>query len=223
MSTSKGLLFLTIGLAALAAGGCRPSDAPEGEEAEPMPQASVVAEADTTGAAIWAHLQQSDYRSTWTLWPGKGELYTGQEPHGMLLTTYLNDVALQALSSGAASMAPGAIIVKENYMPDGTLAAVTTMFKVGGYNPDVNDWFFTKHLASGELDRTPGGMAMEGRLPGCTNCHTAMQANDYLFTGQLGGGGVDYDRWICRFPKSSGGPAAVIQDGLRPNRDARST
>ena len=62
-------------------------------------------------------------------------------------------------------MAPGAIIVKENYMPDGTLAAVTTMFKVRGYKPDVNDWFFTKHLPSGELDRAPTGMAMEGRLP----------------------------------------------------------
>ena len=106
----------------------------------------------------------------------------------MLLTTYLNDVALQALSSGASSMAQGAIIVKENYMPDGTLAAVTTMFKVQGYNPDVNDWFFTKHLAGGELDQTPDGMALEGRLPGCTNCHRAQQENDYLYTGQLGGG-----------------------------------
>ena len=185
MSHSKGVLFLTICLTALAAGGCGPS---ETEEAGPMPQASVVAEADTTGAAIWAHLQQSDYQSTWTLWPGKGELYTGQEPHGMLLTTYLNDVALRALTSGASSMAPGAIVVKENYMPDGTLVAVTTMFKVGGYNPDVNDWFFTKHLPSGELDQTPNGMAMEGRLAGCTNCHRAMQTNDYLFTSQLRGG-----------------------------------
>ncbi len=42
MSDSKGLLFLTIGLAALAAGGCGPSDEPEGEEAEPTPQASIV-------------------------------------------------------------------------------------------------------------------------------------------------------------------------------------
>ena len=29
---------------------------------------------------------------------------------------------------------------------------------------------------------------MEGRLPGCTNCHRAMQTNDYLFTSQLDGG-----------------------------------
>ena len=134
------------------------------------------------------HLQQSDYQNSWTLWPGKGELYTGQEPHGMLLTTYLNDIALQALNSGASTMPPGAIIVKENYMPDRTLAAITTMFKVQGYNPDVNDWFFTKHLPSGELDRAPTGMALEGRLPGCTNCHRAMQGNDWVFTGQLGEG-----------------------------------
>ncbi len=57
----------------------------------------------------------------------------------------------------------------------------------GSYNPDVNDWFFTKHLPSGRLDRAPTGMALEGRLPGCTNCHRAMQTNDYLFTSQLGG------------------------------------
>ncbi len=188
MSNSKGVLFLTAYVAAFTAGGCGPAEEPEGEVEEPMSQASAVAGADTTGAAIWAHLQQSDYRSTWTLWPGKGELYTGAEPHGMLLTTYLNDFALRALSSGASVMPPGAIIVKENYMPDRTLAAITTMFKVRGYNPDVNDWFFTKHLPSGQLDRAPTGMALEGRLPGCTNCHRAMQTNDYLFTSQLGGG-----------------------------------
>ncbi len=187
MSTLKQHLCLAVGLAALA--GCGPSEEDQAEVAEPTPQLTAVAEADTTGAAIWAHLQESDYQSTWTLWPGKGELYTGQEPHGMLLTTYLNDVALQALTSRASLMPPGAIIVKENYRPDSTLAAVTTMFKVAGYNPEVNDWFFTKHLPSGELDRTPSGMAMEGRLPGCTNCHLAMQTNDYLFTSQLGGGG----------------------------------
>ena len=153
MNSSKGLVFLTVCLAAFTAGGCSPSEEPGGEVAEPMSQASAVAEADTTGAAIWAHLQQSDYQSSWTLWPGKGELYTGAEPHGMLLTTYLNNIALRALNSGAPIMPPGAIIVKENYMPDRTLAAITTMFKVRGYNPDVNDWFFTKHLPSGVLDR----------------------------------------------------------------------
>ncbi len=85
-------------------------------------------------------------------------------------------------------MPAGAIIVKENYMPDSTLAAVTTMFKAAGYNADHNDWFFTKHLPSGELDTAPNGMQLEGRLPGCQSCHVGVQANDYLFTGRLGAG-----------------------------------
>ena len=94
MSTSRGLLGLSVVAVALA-GGCGPADENgEGEEATPVLQAPAVAAADTTGAAIWAHLQESYYQSTWTLWPEKGELYAGQEPHGMLLTTYLNDVAL---------------------------------------------------------------------------------------------------------------------------------
>jgi len=141
---------------------------------------------DTSGAAVWAYLQEQDYSKDWTLWPGKGRLYTGQEPHGMLLTTYLNGVAAQALDQGVDRMPAGAIIVKENYMPDKTLAAVTVMYKVPGYNPDHNDWFFTKFLANGELDKMPNGMVMEGRLPGCQNCHIAQKNNDYIFTGTLG-------------------------------------
>ncbi len=74
-------------------------------------------------------------------------------------------------------------------MPDSTLAAVTVMYKRSGYNADHNDWFFTKLLPSGELDQTPDGMPLEGRLPGCQNCHLAMRANDYIFSSPLGGGG----------------------------------
>ena len=45
------------------------------------------------------------------------------------------------------------------------------------------------HLPSGELDQTPSGMPMEGRLPGCQACHVAVRANDYIFTSPLSGGG----------------------------------
>lgn len=161
-----------------------------GSETEEAPAASAAvssaAQPDTTGAAIWAHLQDANYQSNWRLWPGKGELYAGNEPHGMLLTTYLNEIAMEALTSGVTSMPPGAIVVKENYMPDSTLAAVTVMYKSAGYDEEHNDWFFTKHLPSGELAQMPNGMAMEGRLPGCQNCHGNVAANDYLFSGQLG-------------------------------------
>ena len=180
------LVAVAVGLAVVTT-ACRPGDGEEAAETEAATAATVSAP-DTTGAAIWAHLQESDYEANWQMWPDKGSFYTGNQPHGMLLTTYLNDVAYQALTGGATEMPAGAIIVKENYMPDSTLAAVTTMFKAAGYNADHNDWFFTKHLPSGELDKAPNGMQLEGRLPGCQDCHVNVQANDYLFTGQLGAG-----------------------------------
>ena len=142
---------------------------------------------DTSGAAMWAHIQGADYRANWNLWPGKGQFYVGGEPHGMLLTTYMNDVALAALNARTGSMPDGAIVIKENYMPDSTLAAVTVMYKRPGYNAEHNDWFFTKHMPDGTLDAMPNGMAMEGRLPGCQNCHLGVKANDYLFTSPLSG------------------------------------
>ncbi|NND70466.1 MAG: hypothetical protein HKN43_02700 [Rhodothermales bacterium] len=140
---------------------------------------------DTTGAAVWAYIQDADYQNTWTSWPGKGSLYTGQQPHGALLTTYLNDVAAEALASKSGSMPDGAIIVKENYMPDENLAAVTVMHKVQDYNPAEGNWFYSKHLPDGALDQMPNGMGMQGKVPGCIGCHRAQSANDFIFTSSL--------------------------------------
>ncbi len=180
-------LIIAVG-ASILPGACARSETDDTASEEPAVVA-VAAQPDTTGAAMWAYLQEVGYQSNWQPWPDKGELYTGQEPHGMLLTTYLNDVATGALTAQSGSMADGAIVVKENYRPDSTLAAVTVMYKHSGYDPEHNDWFFSKHLPSGDLDQTPTGMPMEGRLAGCQNCHSAVSANDYIFTGSLGEGG----------------------------------
>jgi cytochrome c553 len=131
---------------------------------------------DTTETAFWAHLQAVDYRS-WAEWPGKGELYPGTEPHGMLLTTYVNDLARDALTNGATTMPAGAIIVKENYMPDSTLAAVTAMYKVSGYDSAHNDWYWAKW--------DPNGVAeVAGRVEMCAACHGANANADYLMTAR---------------------------------------
>ncbi len=167
---------------------CSGGEQAEEDSSPQIAAASAVEMPDTTGASVWAYLQSVGYGESFSLWPETSELYAGSQPHGMLLTTYVNDVAQQALTSGAAAMPDGAMVVKENYMPDSTLAAVTVMYKVAGYNPDHADWFFTKLLPSGELDTMPNGMAMEGRLPGCQNCHGGRRDNDYLFTSDLGGG-----------------------------------
>ena len=144
-----------------------PTSSPEGAE---LP--------DTSGSAVWDFLQEVDYQTNWGLWPGKGELYEGTEPHGMLLTTYLNDAALEALNSKAGSMPDGAIIVKENYMPDGTYDAATVMYKVDGYDAANNDWFWAKIAADGSIDA-------EGRVQDCAACHSARADNDYIYTGSM--------------------------------------
>lgn len=180
------MLATTIALLLLMA-ACEPQ--PQADETEPddaAAQEQVATEwPDTTGAAVWAYLQENDYQETWRLWPDKGELYEGQVPHGMLLTTYLNDAAHQALTGEMAVMPAHAIIVKENYRPDSTLAAVTVMYKVEGYDPANNDWFYSKHMPSGELDTGPNGMPLAGRVASCQACHGQQRGNDYLFTSPL--------------------------------------
>lgn len=43
-------------------------------------------------------------------------------------------------------MAAESIVVKENYKPDKTLAAITVMHKVAGFDPAGGDWLFTGEL-----------------------------------------------------------------------------
>ena len=169
----KRPLGLFVPVAALAILACSP-----GEQQEAGTPSMSAALPDTTAMSLWSHLEAADYAVNFQLWPEKGELYPGTEPHGMLLTTYLNDVAFDALSSKAGTMPGGAIIVKENYMPDSVLAAITVMYKVDGYNADFGNWFFVKRLANGTIEAS-------GRVPMCQACHSAQAANDYLFTGSI--------------------------------------
>lgn len=140
--------------------------------------------ADTTGkpkwpkpeaASVWSYVESHDYRENWSYWPGKSELYQGQEPHGALLTTYVNDLAKDALTDRADKMPRGAVIVKENYGPDKQLGAITVMYKAEqGYNPEHNDWFWMKRLPDGTVEAA-------GRVDSCQACHGSSQ-RDYLMT-----------------------------------------
>lgn len=152
------------------------------EPAQPSQSAEMALPADqagpdTTEAAVWTHLQEEAYRDNWALWPGTGELYSGTEPHGMLLTTYLNATAEEALAGGtdAGDLPFGSIVVKENYMPDSTYAAATVMYRVEGYNPDHDDWLFAKY------NGPRGEVEAFGRAAGCQACHQEAQTG-YIYT-----------------------------------------
>lgn len=136
----------------------------------PMPAAN--------GKDLWTYLQKVNYRVSFALWPGKGEFYKGREPHGALLTTYGNRQALDAIRGKKGKMAAESIVVKENYKLDKTLAAITVMYKVAGFDPAGGDWFWVKYAADGKV-------LAEGKPQGCISCHGRKKENDWLFTGEL--------------------------------------
>jgi len=174
--------ILTMLFTAIAVTACADPEetASRGPESRPEPAARAMAgpemaSPDTTTLALRQHLDAEGYRENWRLWPGTERMYTGTEPHGMLLTTYANDVAHQALAAGSTADLPaGSIIVKENYMPDGTFDAATVMYRVDGYNPEHGDWLYAKYDSRGLADDF-------GRPAMCQACH--QQAPEgYVFT-----------------------------------------
>jgi hypothetical protein len=150
--------------------------------------------ADTTATAVMALLEGAEYRESWTHWPGREAFYEGTDPHGHLLSTWLNARAargLDALRSDEDDVLPeGSVIVKENFMPDSTLAAITVMYKAAeGYDPSNHDWFWLKFTAEADLSPAPGGdVEAAGRVESCIACHSeAAATTDYLMTARAEG------------------------------------
>ena len=123
------------------------------------------------------YIVRYDPYKTWELWPNKGKLYKGTEPHGALLTTFVNNTAHFSLKN-KKGMEVGSIIAKENYTADRKFVALTVMYKIKGYNPAAGDWFWAKYNPDGTV-------AAAGRVKGCIDCHSAKKDNDYTFTGAI--------------------------------------
>ncbi len=128
------------------------------------------------GEDFLSYITEVNPYQNWELWPGTEELYEGTEPHGVLLTTYVNKPALKGIKKGKLEqgMPQGSIIVKENYSPEEELVSVTSMYKVEGFNPEVGDWFWVNHTPDEEIDAA-------GKVQGCIDCHSQVENRDYLF------------------------------------------
>ncbi|MCX8031519.1 MAG: cytochrome P460 family protein [Thermodesulfovibrionales bacterium] len=109
----------------------------------------------------------------WSLWPNKGKLYKGTEPHGALLTTFVNDTALDSIKK-KKGMQDGSIIVKENYTADKKFISLSIMYKIKGYNPEGGDWFWAKYSPDGKTEAY-------GKVKGCIACHSQKKDNDFIF------------------------------------------
>jgi hypothetical protein len=113
--------------------------------------------------------------TTWDLWPGKGRLFQGRDPHGSLLTTFVNYSAHYS-AKNKEPMTDGAIIAKENYTADKKFVALTVMYKITGYNPEAGDWFWAKYGPDGRAQ-------VSGKVKACIDCHAVRKDNDYIFSG----------------------------------------
>ena len=131
---------------------------------------------NATAASMMAYLEEVDYRSSWRLWPGLGKKYPSTGGHTVLLTTYVNPPAYAAIDGKEGAMRPDSIIVKESYTEAREFRNITVMYKVEGYHPEHNDWFWLKVLEDGTVDQ-------EGKPDGCFVCHAEKKSNDYIWIG----------------------------------------
>jgi hypothetical protein len=155
-------LSLVIGLALMLAVVL--TNRPSAQEAMPEPE----------GEAFWTYIHDTDPYVQWPLWPGHEGMIEGQSPHGAFVKIYVNPAALDAARAGEA-LPNGAIVVKENYKKDKeTLAAVTPMYRVRGYDEDAGDWFWAKYGPDGKVMKA-------GQVKGCINCHESVKDQDWIF------------------------------------------
>lgn len=139
----------------------------------------------------------ADDYTEWAFEAGVPEdYYVGVAPHGMVLRTFVNDVAAADVDGGASVFSPGAVLIKENHAPtgvdisgleaqtalpdfEGDLQAWTYMVKVPGYAPETGDWFYGRIAGDGSL-------LAAGSPAGCVACHAQVEDNDWVFNAPLG-------------------------------------
>jgi hypothetical protein len=135
------------------------------------------------GKALFSYISQTRPYKQWGTWPKDQwndftTLLKSGAPHGGVVRIYVNDIALNAARDFKGQLPEGAIIVKENYTghdpaSPGDLDALTVMYKVKGYDPEHNDWFWLKVRPDGKVDA-------EGKVGMCYGCHAQEGNKDYV-------------------------------------------
>ena len=137
-------------------------------------------EESPTGAKLFARIMQDDSYQEWAQFPDHQGTFSSVLPHGPMSQVFINGEVESALANFDGVLPDGSIIVKENIetSPDVTEAALTVMWKVQGFDPANNDWFWA--------NMTPEGQIMaEGRVQACAACHGGARANDFVFVHEF--------------------------------------
>jgi len=126
---------------------------------------------------LWDSLQAKDYRQWAPLPRHSADMYPGKSPHGAFLKLYGNRTAV----SHSRTLPYGSIIVKENFKPDKSLAAVTVMYRIKGFDPTHHDWYWVKYMPNGAVAKK-GTMQAAGKVGTCIGCHAQAKGNDWTFS-----------------------------------------
>jgi len=175
-------LSLVIGACSSTSGSSYGSTYHKSKTAKPMMAPAFGGPGDVARAtSLWQSMR--GYRS-WSSYPGLAGFQPGRSPHGKFLKYYINDAAARNPSHAGA----GYLIVKENYtaQDSSTLASVTVMQKIPGYDPADGDWFWVKFGPDGSIMKNEKNMALAGRVAkgmpkGCIACHANAGGEDFLF------------------------------------------
>ena len=133
-----------------------------------------------TGAELFALITETDPYEEWAQFPGVEGLVPSAPPHGPMARIFINRQVEDALGQFTGRLASGSMIVKENF-GDGSsdkADSLTMMWKVDGYDPDNNDWFWANITPDGEINA-------QGMVAGCINCHAGARDNDFVFVHQF--------------------------------------
>jgi len=124
-------------------------------------------------------------RSPYTAWPappGKEGFREVEGPHGPLARIYANPAAV----ASPKALPYDAILVLEDYAADRkTRTGIDVMYRVKGFDPAHNDWYWMKSNENGTVARTPaaeGNAPIAGRVAACIACHQKAGGNDLTFS-----------------------------------------
>jgi hypothetical protein len=135
-------------------------------------------------------LNQDPYTEwdTWTAdrWTDFSSYIESRAPHTTTARIFVNDIARAAADAEDFDgiLPPGSIIVKESYdgMPDapGDLVFIALMYKIEGFNPAANDWYWI------EVEASDTQIMFEGADSLCISCHNQPGNVDYLLRYAFG-------------------------------------
>ena len=174
-----GILIISLLLVISCGKGKKDMDEMTADESSSEMMDKEVAMPGADAAEIWNFITETSPYQEWNGWPGMEGHIPGNAPHGAIIRTFLSGHGVHNIQdTDKGTFDNGIFIVKENFMPDTTLAAITVMYKVEGFNPDAADWFWAKYQPNGTVDAA-------GIPKGCVTCHGAKADNDYIMLGSL--------------------------------------